>query len=79
MPLSKYLFVTTQSKIALEVVNKELKMLNELNILVVGILVNMRTKNNSSIIKELGYLKALALGSIDFDISFEDAAGDVKK
>jgi hypothetical protein len=43
-----------------------------------GIFLNMRTKNNSSVMKKLSNLKALALCSIDFNIRFEDTTGDVK-
>jgi hypothetical protein len=39
---------------------------------------NMRTKNNSSVMRKLNNLKTLALCSIYFNIRFEDTTGDIK-
>jgi ATP-binding protein involved in chromosome partitioning len=75
----EFLIVTTQSKVATEVMKKEVKMLKELGIPIVGVLENMRIRELSSVEKEIEHFKIPMLGAIDFDTTFEDTIGDVDK
>lgn len=73
----EFLVVTTPSRVAIGVMKKELKILEELNIPVIGVLENMRTVINSP--KEMVNLRVSIIGSMPFDFSLEDAMGDVEK
>ncbi|TEB12046.1 P-loop NTPase [Pelotomaculum propionicicum] len=75
----EFLLVTTPSRVAQEVLKRELKVLNELGITVIGILENMKTKKGSQVASELLNLGVPFLGSIDFDYDLEDALGSPAK
>ncbi|MCX5813933.1 MAG: P-loop NTPase [Proteobacteria bacterium] len=75
----EFLVVTIPSKVAIGVMKKELKMLMELNIPVMGVLENMRTKESSMLSDEIKDLNVPLLGSINLDQTVEDATGDVDK
>jgi ATP-binding protein involved in chromosome partitioning len=75
----EFLVVTTPSKVAIGVMKKELKILTELNMPVIGILENMKIKDSSILSDEIKYLYIPLLGSINLDYSFEDATGNVNK
>lgn len=75
----EFLVVTTQSRVALAVVKKELQVLKELGIPVAGVLENMQIKEHSTVKEELSGYDAPYLGSILFDHNLEDALGDALK
>jgi ATP-binding protein involved in chromosome partitioning len=75
----EFLVVTTPSKIAIDVMKKELRILVELNIPVIGILENMRTKEFSALPDKISDLSIPLLGSINLDESIEDAMGNADK
>ncbi len=71
----EFLLVTTPSKVAREVLKRELKVLKELDMPIVGILENMKTIKDSQVATELLNLGVPFLGSVDFDYDLEDALG----
>ena len=71
----EFLSITTGSRLALEVVKKELAILKELAIPVAGVIENMRRGTGRPIEEEIASTGAPFLGSIDFDPDFEDALG----
>jgi len=73
----KYLLVVTPSKVALDVMKKELQVLKELNMKIIGILENMKRKDSESISNKLGGLEASFLGSLDYDPHLEESVGNV--
>lgn len=75
----EFLLVTTPSRVAQEVLKKELSVLKELNIPVIGVLENMKTKKNSSTGDVVSKLQVPFLGSIEFDEDLEDALGNPDK
>lgn len=75
----EFLLVTTPSRVAREVMKKELSVLRELNIPVLGVLENMKIKKDSPAGEELTGLTIPFLGSIDFDEDLEEALGDADK
>jgi len=75
----EFLIVTIPSRVAIGVMKKELKMLMELNLPVMGILENMKTKESSILSDEISDLNIPLLGSINLDQTIEDAIGDSDK
>ncbi|KUK81839.1 MAG: ATPase [Pelotomaculum thermopropionicum] len=71
----EFLLVTTASRVAAEVLKKELQMLQQLGMPVIGVLENMRLGDNS-LKEEILKLQAPFLGAIDFDRELEGALGD---
>lgn len=76
---ARFLLLTTPSRVAQEVLKRELKVLKEVDIPVVGILENMKTKERPAAADELLDLGVPFLGSIDFDCQLEDALGNPEK
>jgi len=74
-----FLPVTTPSRVAQEVLKRELKVLKELEIPVIGILENMKTRERTPAVEALRNLQVPFLGSIDFDHNLEDALGSPEK
>lgn len=75
MEKAKFLVVTTPSKVALRTVEKLVRMLNELNVRVAGIIENMRTESSPSIREDIKKMGVPHLGGIRFDRKLEDAIG----
>jgi ATP-binding protein involved in chromosome partitioning len=75
----EFLLVTTPSRVAQEVMKKELSVLRELHIPVIGVLENMKIKKNTSTGYVLSMLQVPFLGSINFDEDLEDALGNPDK
>ncbi len=75
----EFLLVTTPSRVAHEVLKRELKVLKELEIPVIGILENMKTRERTLALEDLRNLQVSFLGSIDFDHNLEDALGSPEK
>lgn len=76
---AQFLLVTTQSKVAHEVMKRELRVLKELGIPVIGVLENMKTRERSPVVEDLLNLQVPFLGSIDFDHDLEDSLGNPGK
>lgn len=76
---SKFLVVTTPSKVSIGAVSKLLKILKELKIPIIGVLENMKIKDLSNIEKTVAEMDIKFIGSIPFDENIEDAIGDTHK
>jgi ATP-binding protein involved in chromosome partitioning len=75
----EFLLVTTPSRVAQEVTKKELSVLRELHIPVIGVLENMKIKKDTPTRAVFAGLQVSFLGSIDFDEDLEDALGNTDK
>ena len=73
-----FLVVTTPSKVAFETVRKQLSLLKELRVPVIGVVENMQMKQ-SDYVKEQLVGNVPHLGSIGYDEDLEDSFGDVEK
>lgn len=73
-----FLVVTTPSKVAFETVRKQLVLLKELNVPVIGVVENMQMKP-SDYVKDQLEGNVTYLGSIGYDQDLEDSFGDVEK
>jgi ATP-binding protein involved in chromosome partitioning len=78
VPRIEFLIVTTPSQLAFETVKKQLELLNELKILVVGVVENMKMQP-SSIRQRTEALGVKFLAEIPYDASVEDAIGSPQK
>jgi len=76
---SKFLIVTTPSKLALETVKKLIKLLSYLHVKIIGIVENMKIRESDFVKLNANRLGIKYLGGIDFDEDLEDALGDVEK
>ncbi len=75
---SKFLVVTTPSKVAMGAVGKLLKMLKEQNLPIVGVVENMKMKEGNYVKNSVSDMDINYLGSIDFDETLEEAIGEPK-
>ena len=76
----EFIAVTTGSRLALEMVGRELSVLTELRIPVVGLIENMKRDANVPAERKIVFPCAVPfLGSIDFDTDFETALGNVDR
>lgn len=73
---SKFLVISTPSKVSFGAVNKLLKILLELNIPIIGVLENMKIKNYTSIKTIVEKMNVPFIGSLTFDVNIEDAIGN---
>ena len=73
-----FLVVTTPSKVAFETVRKQLILLKELHVPVIGVVENMQMKQ-SDYVKDQLEGNVLYLGSIGYDQDLEDSFGDIEK
>jgi ATP-binding protein involved in chromosome partitioning len=76
---SKFLVITTPSKVALGAVSKLLLILKELKIPIIGIIENMTMTKSEFISNEICQMKLSYLGSISFDHKLENAIGKPDK
>ena len=74
---SKFLIVTTPSKLAFETVKKLIKLLSDLRVEIIGIVENMKIRKSDFIKLNAEELGIRYLGGINFDENLEDALGDV--
>ncbi|MGB2728191.1 MAG: P-loop NTPase [Halobacteriota archaeon] len=74
---AEFLVMTTASKVALETVKKVIKLLDELNMPIIGVIENMKMKESSSVQETLKEFDVPILGEIEFDMKLEDSIGDV--
>ncbi|MEM0264419.1 MAG: P-loop NTPase [Candidatus Methanomethylicia archaeon] len=73
----KFIIVTTPSKLAMETVNKLIKLLLEQNAEIIGIIVNMIL--NEEEVKEIEKLKVKILSKIPFQYDIEKKLGDIEE
>ncbi len=72
----EFLIVTTPSLLAFEVVKKQVQLLCELNMPIVGVIENMKRDNSNAIEHEAAKLKLKYLGSVAYDPQVETAIGN---
>jgi ATP-binding protein involved in chromosome partitioning len=75
----EFLVVTTPSRLAFETVKKQVKLLQDLKIPIIGVLENMKMNELESIASETENLGLKFLGEIPYDPEVEDAIGDVSR
>jgi len=75
----EFLVITTQSRVALSVVKKELQVLKELGMSIAGIIENMRVREHSAVVEMAESFGVPVLGSVDFDENLESSLGDARK
>ncbi|MCW3982512.1 MAG: Mrp/NBP35 family ATP-binding protein [Candidatus Bathyarchaeota archaeon] len=75
----EFLIVTTPSLLAFEVVKKQVQLLHELKMPIVGVIENMKIDTSKTIEQETGKLGAKYLGSVAYDPQVEAAIGKPSK
>jgi ATP-binding protein involved in chromosome partitioning len=75
----RFLIVSTPSKVAYETVRKQVKLLHELKIPTIGIVENMIMKQTTYVSDRAEEDNTAYLGAIDYDLTLEDALGDVER
>lgn len=70
--------ITTPSRVVIETVKRTLKLLKQLEISIIGVIENMKTRH-STVRDETKTFNIPFLGEIGFDPKLEDAIGDSKK
>lgn len=79
LPQSKYVVVTTPSKVAIRAVEKLIRILKEINVPLLGVIENMSFKKDTMVTDFCKTEQAKYLGRLGYDESLEDAIGDIKK
>lgn len=75
----EFLIVTTPSLLAFEVVKKQVEVLSELKMPIVGVVENMKRESSSVIKDECKKLGLKYLGAVDYDTHVEDSIGNPDK
>jgi ATP-binding protein involved in chromosome partitioning len=75
----EFLIVTTPSRLAFETVRKQVRLLQELNVPIIGVVENMKMDKAKNIEQETGKLGLKFLTGIPYDPMVEEAIGDVTK
>jgi ATP-binding protein involved in chromosome partitioning len=75
----EFLIVTTPSRLAFETVKKQVQLLQELRVPIIGIVENMKMNKAKNIKKETEKLKLKFLTEIPYDPEIEDALGNTTK
>ena len=75
----EFLIITTPSLLAFETVKKQVTLLCDLKMPIIGVVENMKMDKAKGIAGETGKLGLVYLGEIPFDPQVEDAIGDVAK
>jgi len=75
----EFLVVTTPSRLAFETVKKQVRLLKDLKIPIIGVVENMKMDKSENIARETENLGLKFLGEIPYDPELEDAIGDVSK
>lgn len=73
----KFLVVTTPSLLSFETARKLINLLKELKISIIGVIENMKIKDSNTIQRQIQSLGVTFLGGIPFDMTVEDALGNV--
>lgn len=76
---TEFLIVTTSSRLAFETVKKQVILLQELKVPVVGLVENMKINTAKNIQWQTGKLGVAFLGEIPHDLKVEEAIGDEAK
>jgi ATP-binding protein involved in chromosome partitioning len=75
----EFLIVTTPSLLAFETVKKQVRLLQDLKISIIGVVENMKMNRAKNIEQETGKLGAKFLAEIPYDPKVEEAIGDETK
>lgn len=75
----EFLIVTTPSRLAFETVKKQVQLLQDLHIPIIGLVENMKLNQGKDIERESEKLGINFLGVIPYDPKVEDAIGNVSK
>lgn len=75
----EFLIITTPSLLAFEVVKKQVELLCELNMPIVGVIENMKDDNSGIIKRETARLHLKYLGAIGYDAKVESSIGNPTK
>jgi ATP-binding protein involved in chromosome partitioning len=75
----EFLIVTTSSRLAFETVKKQVRLLQDLKVPIIGVVENMKMDEAENIEQETGRLGVEFLAGIPFDPMVEEAIGDVAK
>jgi ATP-binding protein involved in chromosome partitioning len=75
----EFLIVTTPSRLAFETVKKQVRLLQELKVPIIGVVENMKMNQAKNIEQETEKLGVKFLAGIPYDPRVEDAIGDVAK
>ena len=75
----EFLIVTTPSRLAFETVKKQLSLLQELKVPVIGLVENMKMSAAKNIQQQTEKLGVTFLGEIPYDLKVEEAIGDETK
>jgi len=75
----EFLIVTTHSRLAFETVKKQLNLLQELKVPVIGLVENMKMNMVKNIQRQTEKLGLAFLGEIPYDLKVEEAIGDETK
>jgi ATP-binding protein involved in chromosome partitioning len=75
----EFLVVTTPSMLAFEVVRKQVELLCELKMPIVGVVENMKRDSSEAIREESAKLGLRYLGAVSYDNAVEDSIGNPKK
>jgi len=76
---TRFLLVTTPSRLAFETVRKMVDLLQDLKVPIVGVIENMKMKESSFIQQKVAGTGLTFCGGISFDPMLEDAIGNVSK
>ena len=79
VPRIEFLIVTTSSQLAFETVKKQLRLLQELKVPIVGIVENMKLAESKNVRQQTEALGIKLLAEIPLDPSVEAAIGDPEK
>jgi ATP-binding protein involved in chromosome partitioning len=75
----EFLIVTTPSRLAFETVKKQVRLLQDLKVPIIGVVENMKMNRTRNIEQETEKLGVKFLAEIPFDSKVEEAIGDVTK
>jgi ATP-binding protein involved in chromosome partitioning len=75
----EFLIVTTPSRLAFETVKKQVRLLQDLKVPIIGVVENMKMDQSKNIARETEKLGLRFLAGIPYDSHVEDAIGDVTK
>jgi ATP-binding protein involved in chromosome partitioning len=75
----EFLIVTTPSLLAFETVKKQVSLLKDLKVPIIGVMENMKMNRTKHIEQETKKLGLKFLAEIPFDLKVEEAIGDEKK
>jgi ATP-binding protein involved in chromosome partitioning len=76
IPRCEYLVVSTPSKVAMGAVDKLIRILNEIQVPVLGVIENMKMRNSLYVQSNVMKQDTNFLGSIGFDEHLEDSVGN---